>query len=295
MAFIKKNHLVYESISNTTLKLVGFEEEYLSQISDAIRIPAYIKFGGKDYLIKEITSWYKFSAFATNTEYWQIRQLILPEKFQCIEIPNTIKYGYRSQLEVGFLETITLAGKNIRINVYDANNMSYRMKVAFPEQRINSIIEDILSDIEKKKTKDSYSYTTSKVDKRYKTGEKTTSHYVSAQYAERTISERKSYINSLITSLSEDKNLSIDNGLAYLYCFVFINNFSLRRKGLKTVKNRIFRNFGDIQSKQEELKYFKKEYKSIVLSGWILRLLIRIFFAKSDSLYQRIYKTMNGK
>lgn len=295
MAFIKKNHLVYECISSTTLKLVGFEEEYLSQISDAIRIPAYIKFGGKDYLIKEITSWYKFSAFATNTEYWQIRQLILPEKFQCIEIPNTIKYGYRSQLEVGFLETITLAGKNIRINVYDANNMSYRMKVAFPEQRINSIIEDILSDIEKKKTKDSYSYTTSKVDKRYKTGEKTTSHYVSAQYAERTISERKSYINSLITSLSENKNLSIDSGLAYLYCFVFTKNFSLRRKGLKTVKNRIFRNFGDIQSKQEELKYFKKEYKSIVLSGWILRLLIRIFFAKSDSLYQRIYKTMNGK
>lgn len=157
----------------------------------------------------------------------------------------------------------------------------------FSEDQIWSVVDRLLAKFEKEYAGGGYSYTTSTPDKRYKSGRRETSHWVSIRYRERTSPERKALIKQLITDVSHNENFTILEGLGYLRFFVYMRYPLLRNKAQRTIKRRVIKNYKDIPSHKEELKEFKSEYRKCEFIGPIGRLLCALGIFKNDY-YKRI-------
>ena len=160
------------------------------------------------------------------------------------------------------------------------------------EDQVWSVVDRLLANFEKEYAGGGYSYTTSTPDKRYKSGRRETSHWVSIRYRERTSPERKALIKQLITDVSHNENFTILEGRGYLRFFVYMRYPLLRNKVQRTIKRRVIKNYKDIPSHKEELKEFKSEYRISEFFGPIVRLLFALGIGKNSSAYD-YYKRIN--
>ena len=153
-----------------------------------------------------------------------------------------------------------------------------------------SVVESLLERFEKEQTGGGYSYTTSTQDKRYKSGRRETSHWVSPKYRERTSSERRAFIKQLIKEIDTNESFTILQGYGYLMFFIYMRYPFLRNKAQRTIKRRVLKNYGDLPSYREQLKEFKNYYCVCECLGWLGRLLFFFGFDKEGlgPYYKRI-------
>lgn len=163
----------------------------------------------------------------------------------------------------------------------------------YSDGQIDQVLEDLIERYEKVKVGGGYSYTTSTPDKRYKSGRRETSHWVSTTYRERKSSERKAFIKQLITEVSNDEGFTILKGYAYLNFFVYMKYPFMRNKAQRVIKNRVLKNYKDLPSYREELKSFKSWYYTCEMIGWLIRLIYTLGMKKDTDGYTW-YKKINS-
>ena len=162
----------------------------------------------------------------------------------------------------------------------------------YSDEQLDTHIDILLKRFEKELVSEGYSYTTSTPDKRYKSGKRESSHWVSARYRERKSSERRAFIKQLIEEINKDETLTICKGIAYLNFFIYMRYPLLRNKAQRAIKRRIIKNYKDLPSYSEQLKEFKGLYRESECMGWLIRLILFLGFKKDTTAYE-YYKKIN--
>ena len=163
----------------------------------------------------------------------------------------------------------------------------------YTDNQIWYVTQSLLERFEKEKSGGGYSYTTSTPDKRYKSGKRETSHWVSATYRERTSSERRVFIKQLIEEINKNESFTILQGYGYLDFFIYMRYPFLRNKAQRAIKRRVVKNYGDLPSYREQLKEFKTHYYFCECLGWIIRVLFFLGFGNEESM-RPYYKRINS-
>ena len=163
----------------------------------------------------------------------------------------------------------------------------------YQDDQIWRVVDNLLSIFEKKQVGGGYFTTTSTPDKRYKSGKRETRNWISSYYRERTSPERRAFIKQLITDISNNKNLTIVEGLGYLQFFVYMRYPFLRNKAQRAIRKVVIERYKDLPSKREELKEFKQHYNSYEYVGWIVRLCFFFGINKDCGAYE-YYKRINS-
>lgn len=163
----------------------------------------------------------------------------------------------------------------------------------YSDDQIWSVTKSLLDRFEKEKSGGGYSYTTSTPDKRYKSGRRETSHWVSTTYRERTSTERRVFIKQLIEKINKNESFTILEGYGYLDFFVYMRYPFLRNKAQRAIKRRVIKNYGDFPSYREQLKEFKSYYNMCECFGWVIRVLFFLGVGDENSM-RPYYKRINS-